>query len=120
MAATILASVGAIALAQLLVWIAENLPCGLRSSGIAIIYGVIVTLFGGTTQLVLAWSIHPLGGDRAGLASGGGDRAWAGCGRDDAGCTPWCAGQGLVRSSRYGFGMRRGDGPSGKGVIDGG
>jgi MFS family permease len=38
-------------------WITESLPPNLRSGGIGVIYSVSIAVFGGTTQLMIAWLI---------------------------------------------------------------
>jgi MFS family permease len=41
--------------------LAESLPKSIRGSGFGIVYAVAITLFGGTTQLVITWLIHVTG-----------------------------------------------------------
>jgi len=41
--------------------LAESLPQSIRGSGFGIIYAVAITVFGGTTQLVITWLIHLTG-----------------------------------------------------------
>jgi MFS family permease len=38
-------------------WMTESLPANLRSGGIGVIYSVSIAVFGGTTQLMIAWLI---------------------------------------------------------------
>ncbi|HEX4533560.1 MAG TPA: MFS transporter [Rhizomicrobium sp.] len=38
-------------------WMTESLPPSLRSGGIGVIYSVSIAIFGGTTQLMIAWFI---------------------------------------------------------------
>jgi MFS transporter, MHS family, citrate/tricarballylate:H+ symporter len=38
-------------------WITESLPPSLRSGGIGVIYSVSIAVFGGSTQLMIAWLI---------------------------------------------------------------
>ena len=38
-------------------WMTESLPPSLRSGGIGVIYSVSIAVFGGTTQLMIAWLI---------------------------------------------------------------
>src|SRR5579885_272424 len=42
-------------------WITESLPPSLRSGGIGVIYSVAIAVFGGTTQLMVAWIISLTG-----------------------------------------------------------
>jgi len=44
-----------------LVVIPELFPKSVRSAGLSIVYAVAVTVFGGTTQVVVAWLIHATG-----------------------------------------------------------
>jgi sugar phosphate permease len=39
------------------VWMTESLPPSLRSGGIGVIYSVSIAVFGGTTQVMVAWLI---------------------------------------------------------------
>jgi MFS family permease len=41
--------------------LAESLPKSIRGSGFGIVYAVAITIFGGTTQLVVTWLIHVTG-----------------------------------------------------------
>jgi MHS family citrate/tricarballylate:H+ symporter-like MFS transporter len=43
------------------VWMTESLPPSLRSGGIGVIYSVSIAVFGGTTQLMIAWLIAFMG-----------------------------------------------------------
>lgn len=44
-----------------LVVIPELFPKSVRSAGLSIVYAIAVTVFGGTTQVVVAWLIHATG-----------------------------------------------------------
>jgi MFS family permease len=41
--------------------LAESLPKSIRGSGFGIVYAIAITIFGGTTQLVITWLIHITG-----------------------------------------------------------
>jgi MFS family permease len=47
--------------ATIIVAITESLPKRVRSGAIALIYALAISVFGGSTQFLLAWSIHATG-----------------------------------------------------------
>ena len=51
----LLGTAHSLAVTPVLAAVTEALPIRIRASGIAIIYAVSITLFGGTTQFVIAW-----------------------------------------------------------------
>jgi MFS family permease len=61
----VLAALGAASAAPALVWLTETLPRHARSTSLAAIYTAAVTLFGSTTQIVVAWLIHATGDVRS-------------------------------------------------------
>ena len=64
-ATAVLAILGSLSAAAALAWFTEALPMRLRSASLGIVYTGAVTLFGGTTQLVVTWLIHLSGDIRA-------------------------------------------------------
>jgi MFS family permease len=48
----------AIGIGSLYAFLPEAFPKAVRSSGLAVLYALSVTIFGGTTQFVVAWLIH--------------------------------------------------------------
>ena len=60
-----LAALTAVSGAASLIAIPELLPRGIRATGMAIAYAVGVSLFGGTTQLLVAWLIGVTGNPAA-------------------------------------------------------
>jgi len=61
LASSVLAILAALGGAVGLVLIPESLPKAVRSSGLAIAYAVAVTVFGGSTQLIVTWLIAATG-----------------------------------------------------------
>jgi hypothetical protein len=47
--------------ATIIVAITESLPKRARSGGLALIYALAISVFGGSTQFVVAWIIHTTG-----------------------------------------------------------
>ena len=56
-----LVALSALSATPILVCLAEALPGRSRSGSVGVIYAVAIAVFGGTTQLVLAWLIHATG-----------------------------------------------------------
>jgi MFS family permease len=56
-ASAVLAVLQALGGGPMTVWMTESLPPSLRSGGIGVIYSVSIAVFGGTTQLMVAWLI---------------------------------------------------------------
>jgi MFS family permease len=57
----LMAALGAMSGAVALVMIPESLPKSVRSAGFSVAYALAVTIFGGTTQLVVTWLIGVTG-----------------------------------------------------------
>jgi MFS family permease len=57
----LMAALGAMSGAVSLVMIPESLPKSVRSAGFSVAYALAVTIFGGTTQLVVTWLIGATG-----------------------------------------------------------
>ena len=60
-ACAVLACISTLSSATIIVAITESLPRRVRSGGIAIIYALAISVFGGSTQFLVAWSIHATG-----------------------------------------------------------
>lgn len=58
---TVLACVLDLSTATILVTIAEGLPRAMRSGGFALTYALSISIFGGSTQFVIAWLIRATG-----------------------------------------------------------
>ena len=56
-ASALLAVLQALGGGPMTTWMTESLPPNLRSGGIGVIYSVSIAVFGGTTQLMIAWLI---------------------------------------------------------------
>ncbi|WP_050043965.1 MFS transporter [Bradyrhizobium sp. LTSPM299] len=56
-----LATIGGLGGGCALVIISESFPASVRSTGMAMAYALAVTVFGGTTQMVVTWLIHVTG-----------------------------------------------------------
>jgi MFS family permease len=65
LAAGVMASLLALATPALLTTLLENLPPPFRSGGIGIVYGMAISVFGGTTRFVLTWLIEVTGSSLA-------------------------------------------------------
>ena len=61
MGAGLMTSLLALTQGPVLASIAENLPQGLRSGGMGLIYALEVAIFGGSAQFVVTWLIHVTG-----------------------------------------------------------
>jgi MFS family permease len=57
----IVASLGALSQAPVIVALTETLPANIRSGAVAIVYAFAISIFGGATQFVLAKAIHATG-----------------------------------------------------------
>jgi MFS family permease len=57
----LMAALGAMSAAVSVVMIPESLPKSVRSAGFSVAYALAVTIFGGTTQLVVTWLIGATG-----------------------------------------------------------
>jgi len=53
--AALMSSFLALAIASVLTWVAESLPGGVRSTTVGLVYALAVSVFGGSTQFVVAW-----------------------------------------------------------------
>ena len=57
----VLSTLRAMSAGTIITWLTESLPPAFRSGGLAIIYAVSISVFGGSTQFVLAWLIKITG-----------------------------------------------------------
>ena len=57
----VLSTLRAMSVGSIITWLTESLPPTLRSGGVALIYAVSISVFGGSTQFVLAWLIKITG-----------------------------------------------------------
>ncbi len=57
----VLSTLRAMSTGSIITWLTESLPPALRSGGVALIYAVSISVFGGSTQFVLAWLIKITG-----------------------------------------------------------
>jgi hypothetical protein len=55
------ASVSALAFTPLLAILTESLPARIRSGALGLIYAFAISIFGGSTQYVVAWLTHATG-----------------------------------------------------------
>ena len=60
-ATAVLASLMALSVCPVIIWLTESFPVGIRSSSVAIIYAFSIALFGGTTQFTITWLIKVTG-----------------------------------------------------------
>jgi hypothetical protein len=60
-ACAVLGSISTLSSATIIVAITESLPHRVRSGGIAIIYALAISVFGGSTQFFVAWLIRATG-----------------------------------------------------------
>jgi hypothetical protein len=56
-----LASISTLSSATIIVTITESLPQRVRSGGIALIYALAISVFGGSAQFLVAWLIRATG-----------------------------------------------------------
>jgi len=64
-ATALLASLGALSMTPNTIWLAESLPPAIRSAGVATIYAISASAFGGTTQYIVTWLIKATGNPMA-------------------------------------------------------
>jgi MHS family citrate/tricarballylate:H+ symporter-like MFS transporter len=64
-ACAVLASISTLSSATIIVAITESLPRSVRSGGFALIYALAISVFGGSTQFLVAWIIHVTGNPMA-------------------------------------------------------
>ena len=57
----VLSTLRAMSTVSIITWLTESLPPAIRSGGLAVIYAVAISAFGGSTQFVLAWLIKVTG-----------------------------------------------------------
>jgi MFS transporter, MHS family, citrate/tricarballylate:H+ symporter len=57
-ATAVLSSLSALTTCPIIIWLTESLPLGIRSGGVAVIYALAITVFGGTTQYAVTWLIR--------------------------------------------------------------
>jgi MFS family permease len=57
----VLSTLRAMSIVSIITWLTESLPPSIRSGGVAVIYAVSISVFGGSTQFVLAWLIKVTG-----------------------------------------------------------
>jgi MFS transporter, MHS family, citrate/tricarballylate:H+ symporter len=57
-ATAVLSSFQSLAATPMIIWLTESLPSAVRSSGVAVVYALAITTFGGTTQYVTTWLIQ--------------------------------------------------------------
>jgi MFS family permease len=57
----VLSTLRAMSIGSIITWLTESLPPAFRSGGVALIYAVSISVFGGSTQFVLAWLIKTTG-----------------------------------------------------------
>ena len=57
----VLSTLRAMSIVPIITWLTESLPPAFRSGGVALIYAVSISAFGGSTQFVLAWLIKVTG-----------------------------------------------------------
>jgi MFS family permease len=57
----LLAGISTLSSATIIVAVTESLPRGVRSTGIALIYALSISVFGGSTQFAVAWLIRATG-----------------------------------------------------------
>jgi len=60
-ATAVLSSVASFFGSIIVVWLTESLPAGIRSGGLAIVYSVSISVFGGSAQYVVTWLIKATG-----------------------------------------------------------
>jgi MFS family permease len=59
------ASLAAMSAGPTVVWLTESLPASIRSCGVAVIYAVSISTFGGSTQFAITWLIKTTGNPMA-------------------------------------------------------
>jgi MFS family permease len=60
-ATTVLSTLAGMSISPIITSITESLPAAIRSGGVAVIYAVAITIFGGTTQYAVTWLIRSTG-----------------------------------------------------------
>ena len=60
-ACAVLACISTLSSATIIVAITESLPQRVRSGAVALIYALAISVFGGSTQFLVAWIIHATG-----------------------------------------------------------
>jgi len=60
-ATAVLATLAALSVGEIVIWMTESFPPAIRSSSVAIVYAVAIALFGGTTQYSVTWLIKATG-----------------------------------------------------------
>ena len=60
-ATTVLSSLAGMSVSPIVTWLTESLPPSIRSGGVAVVYAVSITAFGGTTQYAVTWLIQVTG-----------------------------------------------------------
>ncbi len=64
-ATALLSSLATLSAGPSVIWLTESLPASIRSSGVAVVYAISITTFGGTTQYVVTWLIKITGSSLA-------------------------------------------------------
>jgi MFS transporter, MHS family, citrate/tricarballylate:H+ symporter len=60
-ATAVLATLAALSVGPIVIWMTESFPPSIRSSSVAVVYAVAIALFGGTTQYSVTWLIKATG-----------------------------------------------------------
>jgi len=60
-ATTVLSSLAGMSISPIITSLSESLPAAIRSGGVAVVYAVAITVFGGTTQYAVTWLIRATG-----------------------------------------------------------
>lgn len=60
-ASAVLASLTNLSACPMVTWLTESLPSSVRSGGLALVYAIAISTFGGTTQFTITWLIKATG-----------------------------------------------------------